>query len=102
VANRERSLLGEAAPSSFAFEDYNLIVSGYRSRAHDLVEPPQFVDPATLDFHLATGSPGIDGALADAAPSADIDGRGRSDDPAVPNTGAGDPPFGDLGALEGR
>ena len=63
---------------------------------------PLFMDAASGDFHLAPGSPGIDAALADSAPEVDLEGRAREDDPAVPNTGAGTPAYGDLGAFEGR
>jgi hypothetical protein len=91
-----------ARAAAFAFEDYNLVGGGNFSGAHDVARPPLFMDAASLDFHLAPGSPGIDAALADGAPQADADGRPRRDDPEVADTGAGAPPHGDLGALEGR
>ena len=91
-----------ARAAAFAFEDYNLVGGGTFSGVHDLARPPLFMDAASLDFHLAPGSPGIDAALADGAPQLDADGRPRWDDAEVPDTGAGAPPHGDLGALEGR
>ncbi|MFP2906723.1 right-handed parallel beta-helix repeat-containing protein [Pyxidicoccus sp. 3LFB2] len=91
-----------ARAAAFAFEDYNLVGGGNFSGVHDLTRPPLFMDAASLDFHLAPGSPGIDAALADGALGVDADGRARWDDPQVPDTGAGAPTYGDLGALEGR
>ncbi|NMO18821.1 right-handed parallel beta-helix repeat-containing protein [Pyxidicoccus fallax] len=91
-----------AKAAAFAFEDYNLVGGGHFSGVHDVARPPMFMDAASLDFHLAPGSPGIDAALADGAPQVDADGRPRWDEPEVPDTGAGAPPHGDLGAFEGR
>lgn len=59
--------------------DHNLI-DGFRGageevRGDDFVEgDAQFVDGAAADFHLLEGSPAIDAAVADLAPSDDFDG----------------------------
>ena len=90
-----------ALQAAFAFEDYNLVGSGFRTGAHDLAGAPLFVDSTVQDFHLAPASGGVDAALADGAPERDARGAPRVDDPRVPNTGSGSPPYGDLGALEG-
>ncbi|MDD5305743.1 MAG: choice-of-anchor Q domain-containing protein [Deltaproteobacteria bacterium] len=52
------------------------------------------------DFRLAAGSPCIDAADGDVAPSFDALGREREDDPATPNTGGGVPDYADMGAFE--
>jgi hypothetical protein len=45
-------------------------------------------------------SSAIDSANSDGAPDADIDGNTRFDPSAIPNTGAGDYPYYDMGAYE--
>jgi hypothetical protein len=80
-----------------AYQDYNLIESGPRSGAHDIGGTPRFVNSSAGDFDLAAGSPGIDAGTDAAAPATDRLGRGRVDDPSVPNNGAG---YHDLGAQE--
>ena len=80
-----------------AYQDYNLIQSGPRSGAHDLGGTPNFVNSSAGDFDLAAGSPGIDAGTGSGAPASDRLGRGRVDDPSVPNNGAG---YYDLGAHE--
>lgn len=85
---------------------------------HGLEVDPKFVDSVdpvlrsdtipflgsdvTGDYHLLPGSPAIDMAFADAPNQLllDLDGNGRVDDPATPNTGAGARTFDDLGVFE--
>jgi hypothetical protein len=54
------------------------------------------------DFRLNPHSPGIDAGNGDAAPSTDILGNGRVDDLSFANTGAGTPPYTDMGAYESQ
>ncbi len=63
---------------------------------------PRFVDATNGDFHLRSDSPAIDAATS-AVPGwaeTDAEGRFRSDDPGVPNSGAGPLGFADRGAYE--
>jgi hypothetical protein len=87
-------------PLSAAQENYNLIASGLRLGPNDIAVPPQFVDPDRLDYRLAPGSPAIDAGTSDQTPTRDRMGLSRVDDPATPNTGAGQQPFYDIGAHE--
>lgn len=84
-------------------QDHNLIAGGWNWGArgrHDTTRPPTFVDPRRGDYRLSRRSAGIDAGTAAGAPARDKACRRRADDPAVRNTGAGDPPYVDLGALE--
>jgi Right handed beta helix region len=89
-----------AEPAFFALEDHNLIGSGYRHGPHDLTGQPRFVDAAQFDYGLDASSPAIDAGTATEAPPQDRLGSARFDAPDVPNTGAGEPPYVDLGSLE--
>lgn len=66
----------------------------------NIYENPLFVDPATWDFHLSSLSPCIDAADAHPASDEDLERNPRVDDPAVPNTGKGKPPYVDMGCDE--
>ena len=61
---------------------------------------PLFNDPSNHDFHLTAGSPSIDAADGDVAPTLDMDGNARVDDTNVGDTGTGNPPYADHGAFE--
>jgi hypothetical protein len=62
---------------------------------------PRFADPARDDYRLAAGSPGIDAGTSQfGVPRRDRAGVARRDDAAVPNRGAGQPDFFDVGAYE--
>jgi hypothetical protein len=61
---------------------------------------PLFVDAAAGDLRLQEGSPCIDAADGDAAPTLDMDGNSRVDDPATANTGVGAITYVDMGAYE--
>ena len=71
---------------------------------------PLFVDADGVDnivgtaddnLRLSTGSPSIDAADGDVAPTLDKDGNSRVDDPAIANTGVGATvDYADMGAYE--
>jgi predicted outer membrane repeat protein len=65
---------------------------------------PLFADPGSGDFHLSPGSPCIDAGDNTAVPegiTTDLDGNPRFvDDPAIEDTGYGEPPIVDMGAYE--
>jgi len=63
-------------------------------------QDPLFVDPANGNFHLQPNSPCIDAATSDNAPTTDMEGNPRYDDPSMPNTGGGTYPYYDIGAFE--
>jgi parallel beta-helix repeat protein len=72
-------------PVANVIVDHNL-VDGYRGHSGEVYgtsavkAAPQFVAPATADFHLRSGSPAIDTGSAQLAPAIDIDGRPRPQD----------------------
>jgi len=63
---------------------------------------PRFMNAFGGDFHLRSDSPAIDAATSAVSgwQEADADGRMRTDDPTVPNTGTGPTGFSDRGAYE--
>lgn len=76
---------------------------------------PRFVDRPNLDYRLFIASPAVDSAISNIsdrlsatryaqeplrAPTTDLRGRSRVDNPTKPNVGAGQFPFYDRGALE--
>jgi parallel beta-helix repeat protein len=69
---------------------------------HGIVADPQWRNQGGGDFHLTAGSPAIDSADSGAsgAPSVDVEGNGRRDDPGTPNNGAGPRTYDDRGAYE--
>ncbi len=103
--------------SSYAsLADFHLVEAG--QEVHGIEGDPLFVAPVasvlrttgvaypgsetTGDYHLNSGSPAIDSAYSDAPsqPLYDIEGNGRVNDPATPDTGAGVRTFDDRGAYE--
>ncbi|MBX3658189.1 MAG: hypothetical protein KF740_07130, partial [Ramlibacter sp.] len=67
-------------------------------------EDPYFADPSAGDYSLSYGSSCIDAGDSSALPAGlVVDAAGnprRADDHSMPDTGPGDPPVVDLGALE--
>ncbi len=70
--------------------------------ANGIAADPAWANVQTGDYHLTSVSPGIDSADCGAPgqPARDREGRLRRDDPGIPNTGVGNPPYADRGALE--
>jgi len=89
------SYYGETTSVSFAYCDADEILSG----SGNLIVDPEFADPAASDFHLQAGSPCIDSAWTAVAPTTDMEGNPRVDDPASTNYGTG-APWADIGAYE--
>lgn len=78
--------------------EYSVVQGGFAG-VGIINEDPLFEDPASGDFHIQPGSPCIDAAEGTTAPTLDIEGNIRFDDPETPNTGLG-PPWADIGAYE--
>jgi len=71
---------------------------------HGIQADPKWIDAPIGNFHLRAGSPAIDAAnsAVSGQPSRDVKRRGRFDDPAIPNTGAGPRTYDDRGSFEFR
>ncbi|MCP4599980.1 MAG: hypothetical protein GY847_05485, partial [Proteobacteria bacterium] len=78
---------------------YSDIQGGYAGEGNIDIDP-LFVDETSGDLRLDVGSPCIDAANGDSAPSNDIEGRVRYDDPGTIDTGIGAVPYTDMGAYE--
>jgi hypothetical protein len=91
---------------------YTWKTTGYRSlaafraatgqEARGIQAEPRFVGAGAGDFRLGAGSPAVDSANSGVSgqQATDADGRPRTDDPGVANTGAGPRRYDDRGALE--
>lgn len=76
-----------------------IILGGYEGDA--IIDAnPMFADIEDSDYRITSGSPCIDAASGDYASNEDIIGNPRIDDPGIPNTGSGSPPYVDIGAYE--
>jgi len=78
---------------------YSDIEGGWMGQGN-INSDPLFKNAANGDYHLLSGSPCIDAANSDGAPTTDINGNIRYDDPQTTNTGAGALPYYDMGAIE--
>jgi len=85
--------------SSTCAATYCCVEGGYAGTGN-ISADPLFVNAEAGNVQLQSGSPCIDAADGDAAPSTDFDGQGRVDDPGVTNTGTGTPAYVDMGAYE--
>jgi hypothetical protein len=90
-------------------EDYNILFNallgaGLAPGPHTLSSDPRFANPAASDFTLAPNSPAIDSGDGAGLPGGFAQDRNnlprRVDVAAIPDTGAGAPPFIDRGAHE--
>jgi hypothetical protein len=63
---------------SFTYVKYNDIRGGYSNGVGNINLDPKFMSPSALDWHLKAGSPAIDKATAQGAPTTDLDGRTRT------------------------
>jgi len=62
---------------------FSCVEGGYSGQGN-IDQDPMFVDPAGMDFRLASMSPCIDAGRGDIAPERDIDGNPRHDDKKMP------------------
>ncbi len=81
-----------------AYAEYSLVEGGY-SGTGNIDTDPLYEDAPGGDLRLQDASPCIDAGDGSTAPSTDLDGNPRVDDPLRPNTGNG-PPWADMGAYE--
>ena len=65
-----------------------------------MIADPGFIQPSLGNYELGVDSPAVDAGDGTDAPSTDLLGQPRYDDPNVVNTGSGIPGYVDLGALE--
>jgi len=79
---------------------YSDVQGGWLGQGGNISSNPLFKDAANGDYHLLPGSPCIDAANSDGAPTTDIKGNLRYDDPQTTNTGAGALIYYDMGAIE--
>jgi hypothetical protein len=99
----EDVIAGEITPDQVRFSIISMPgffgVNGNISADPKFVNP-NFANPGEGDFHLQPGSPAIDAGTSDGAPSTDLEGHPRYDDPSTPNTGEGTIRYYDIGAFE--
>lgn len=88
--------------STIACTYSNIDQDGYAGSDGNIRQDPRFVDPVNGNFHLQPDSPCIDAGTSDGAPSADMEGFSRYDEPLAPNTGGGTYPYYDMGAYESQ
>lgn len=99
----EDVIAGEVTPDQVRFSIISM--SGFSGVNGNISADPKFVNPNFAnpgegDFHLQPGSPAIDAGTSNGAPSTDLEGRPRHDDPSTPNTGEGAVRYYDIGAFE--
>ncbi len=75
---------------------YSCVRDGFAGIGNTAVDPAFFGG----EYFLSYGSPCIDSGTSDGATFTDIDGNGRYDHLATPDTGGGSSPFFDIGARE--
>ena len=89
----------------------NIDQNGFAGTDGNINQVPLFIDAkgpdnilGTMDdnLRLQPGSPCIDAGISTDVPLTDIEGNPRYDDPNMPNAGAGNYPYYDMGAYERR
>lgn len=78
---------------------YSDVQGGYTGTGN-INSDPSFVGSGDDSYNIQSGSPCIDAGDGTYAPSTDILGNSRYDDPATANTGTGSPAYTDIGAYE--
>lgn len=88
--------------NSVAYSSQAAFRNATGQEAAGLEADPGWIDPGARNLRLGAGSPAIDtaDATANGWAAADHDGALPVDEPNVPNTGTGSPPYADLGAFE--
>jgi RHS repeat-associated protein len=76
------------------------LASDFLNGDGNVTTDPRFADRNRGNYELGAGSPAVDAGRGIGAPSADILGRPRYDDPGMPNVGTGYPSYVDMGAYE--
>jgi hypothetical protein len=92
------SVIADSGAQSLAVS-YSDIEGGHAGDGN-IDADPLFVDLEGGDLHLGAGSPCIDQADGSLAPSTDLEGNERVDDPAAPNGAGCAGACADLGAFE--
>jgi parallel beta-helix repeat protein len=87
-------------PSRFTVTYSDIGDGDFAGGAGNIAANPHFLDAVGGDWRLAPTSLCIDAATSTGAPSLDLAGNARRDEPAIPNAGAGTLPYYDLGAYE--
>ena len=78
---------------------YSDVDGGYTGTGN-INSNPSFVGSGDDSYNISSGSPCIDAGDGDSAPTLDILGNARVDDPNTSNTGTGTPVYTDIGAYE--
>ncbi|MCB1122792.1 MAG: right-handed parallel beta-helix repeat-containing protein, partial [Verrucomicrobiae bacterium] len=89
-----------ASKGLFMQYDFTEVPWDFMDGVNDQQVDPKFVSVNNRDFNLDTDSTLVDAGLGSVADRLDLRGFPRFDDPAVTDTGSGNPSYSDIGALE--